>query len=328
MIPVGKNFRPFDPTPVLESRTATHVWHSLGLILVCVSVGVSAAENPNDSRGILSSTNSVMIPFETRRGHVMVPTRVNSTNALSLLLDTGYGMTMLHSDHVKDFGLARRGSVTIVGIAGEEPAGVFEGPTFDFSGIAWKPRRVAAFPSEDPTRTRRRDGILGSSFFKRFVVDINSRQKSLTLHSPDTYHYSGPGELLTLTFKSSTPIVRALIDLADGSQVPAQFEIDTGCDGALCIGQHFVESHQLAPATAGPPSRRAGVGGTARTRTGHLARLRLGNLIVEQPAANFFLQGSPVDPPLAGHIGWGLLRDFKVIFDYSRQQLILERSRP
>jgi hypothetical protein len=328
MIPVGKSVRPFDPTPVLQSRPATHLWQSLGLILVCVSVGVFAAENPNDSTGRLSPTNSVTLPFEIRRGHVMVPTRVNSTNTLSLLLDTGYGMTMLHADHVKDFRLARRGSVTIVGIAGEEPAEVFEGPTFDFSGMAWKPRRVAAFPSEDRSRARRRDGILGSSFFKRFVVDIDSRQKSVTLHSPHTYHYSGPAEPLTLTFKSSTPMVRALIDLADGSQVPAQFEIDTGCDGALCIGQHFVESHQLAGENAGPQGRRAGVGGTARTRTSHLARLRLGSLVIEKPAANLFLEGSPVDPPLAGHIGWGLLRDFKVIFDYSRQQLILEPSRP
>jgi hypothetical protein len=32
-----------------------------------------------------------------------------------------------------------------------------------------------------------------------------------------------------------------------------------------------------------------------------------------------------VSDPFAGHIGMGVLREFKVIFDFSRKQLILER---
>jgi hypothetical protein len=32
-----------------------------------------------------------------------------------------------------------------------------------------------------------------------------------------------------------------------------------------------------------------------------------------------------VDRGLAGHIGFGVLKHFKVIFDYSRRQMILEK---
>ena len=93
----------------------------------------------------------------------MVPASVNGTNKFSLLLDTGYGMTMLRTDHVEIFALKPTGrSITIVGIAGEEQAGLFEGPTFEFSGASWKPRRVAAFPAAGPSRSRRREGVLGS----------------------------------------------------------------------------------------------------------------------------------------------------------------------
>ncbi|MBK7997890.1 MAG: hypothetical protein IPK15_03955 [Verrucomicrobia bacterium] len=48
-------------------------------------------------------------------------------------------------------------------------------------------------------------------------------------------------------------------------------------------------------------------------------------MLIEQPAASFFLEGSPVDAPLAGHIGWEVLKDFRVTFDYSRKRMILER---
>jgi len=267
----------------------------------------------------------VTIPFEVRRGHVMVPAMMDATNKLSLLLDTGYGMTMLHSDHVVAAGLKRSGrSVTIVGIAGEEQAGVYEGPSFNFQGLTWTPRRIAAFPPDNQPRPRRRDGVLGSGFFRRFVVEINSARKLLTLQEPETFKHSGDVEILPLTFKSSTPTIETTVKLPGGKEIQATFEIDTGCDGALCLGSHFVKEHGLAEG-AGSDGSRVGVGGGTRVREGHLPQLRMGKLIVEKPAANLFLEGSPVDAPLAGHIGWELLKEFRVIFDYSRKQMILER---
>ncbi len=255
----------------------------------------------------------------------MVPARLNGSNALSLLLDTGYDMTMLHPDYVQASALRRTGRVSIVGIAGEEPAGVFEGPAFDFGGVIWKPRRVAALAAGNEGRSRRRDGVLGSGFFRRFVVELDSRRNTVTLHEPDGYVYSGAGEILPLTFKSPTPVVEVTVRLPNHSETRAQLQVDTGCNGALCLGKHFVEAHQLV--STNDPARdggRTGVGGSTRTRSGHLLQLRLGKLAIEKPAADFFLEGSPADPPLAGHIGWELLRDFKVIFDYARRRMILE----
>lgn len=255
----------------------------------------------------------------------MVPTRVNGTNQVSLLLDTGYSMTMLHADHVAAAALKPSGrSITVVGIAGEEQANIFEGPEFGFAGWTWRPRRIGAFPSERSSRSRRRDGVLGSGFFRRFVVEIDSSQKRLTLHEPQSFESSGAGEALPLSFRGSTPIVDAVVKLPGGSEVRASFEIDTGCDGALCVGKHFVEAHGLT-ASSGAESGRVGVGGRTPVREGRLPQLRLGKLSIDQPAANFFLEGSPVDAPLAGHIGWELLKDFRVVFDYSRKRMILER---
>ena len=52
-----------------------------------------------------------------------MPALVNATNKVSLLLDTGYSMTMLHADHVAAAELKPTGRrITIVGIAGEEQA--------------------------------------------------------------------------------------------------------------------------------------------------------------------------------------------------------------
>jgi predicted aspartyl protease len=276
------------------------------------------------SPGVNASTNPVVVSFKLQRGHVMVPATVNGSEPHWFMLDTGYGTTMLNPSLAETLGLKRAGRITIVGIAGEEPANMFEGPTFNLAGAIWAPRRVAAFPPSDESRWRQRDGIFGSSFFRRFVVEIDSVAKVLKLHEPNTYAYSGPGEILPLEFKGSTPIIEASVGLTNGAPITAQFEIDTGCTGSLCLGRHFVEGHQLVPTNSPSHGRRFGVGGGIRTQSGHLQRLQLGKLTIEKPEADFFLDGSPVDPPLAGHIGWELLSDFKVIFDYERKRVILE----
>ena len=305
----------------LIQNRASKIQHVIGVLLPALMIW--NAGQP----GCFAETNGVVVPFELHRGHVMVPARVTNSAPLSLLLDTGYAMTMLHPDHTAAFGLKRAGrGVTIVGIAGKANADTFEGPTFQFGEVTWQPRHVGALPGASGNRGRRRDGILGSGFFRRFVVEVDSQGKQLRLHEPDTFVYRGTGEALPIRFSGDTPVVEAVVRLPNQSEVPARFEVDTGCDGAICVGRHFVQAHGLAPAP-GPSTSdaaRSGEGGATRTREARLPQLRLGRIVIERPEASLFLEGSPVDPPMAGHLGWDLLRRFKVIFDYKRNRMILE----
>ena len=288
-------------------------------VLAALVIGVRGAEPPQAG----PSTNPLVIPFEFRRGHVMIPVRVNQTNSKSFMLDTGYGMTMLEPGLAESLQLPRRGQITIVGIAGEAPAGVYEGPRLDFGGVAWSPSRVAAFPVEPGGR--RRDGILGSGFFRRFVVEIDQRAKRVTLREPTSFEYAGSGEIIPLRFRRDTPIVSASLGAPGGKLVAGEFELDTGCDSCVCLARDFTDQHGLAPAPGeGSGGGRSGVGGGAGSRSGRLESLHLGKLRVERPEANFFQQGSPAGEGLAGHIGIEALRDFRAIIDYSRRRLILE----
>lgn len=290
-----------------------------GLVIFAAS-SVVAADPPEPP------TKPVTIPFEVKRDHVMVPVTLNGTNRISMMLDTGYGMTMLRERFAKVADLRRTGrSVTIVGIAGDEEAKVYEGPEFGFGAALWQPRRVGAFPESSGDRTKRHDGILGSGFFRRYVVEIDPFARKLHLHEPAQFSAVGQGEELTLSFKGTTPVVSAVVRLPTGREVQATFEIDTGCDGALCIGKHFVKQHELDGAV-GADGRRSGVGGQASVRESRFEQLRLGSFVVTKPSANLFLERDPADPPIAGHIGWELLKQFRVTFDYSRKRMFVARQ--
>src|SRR5205823_374630 len=108
----------------------------------------------------------VELPIKVRHGDLLVETRINGSQPLTFKLDTGFGITTINPDLVESLNLKRVGQMTILGIAGEEKAGTYSGAAFDFDGMLYQPRRVAALPSEARRRWRNRDGILGASFFR------------------------------------------------------------------------------------------------------------------------------------------------------------------
>jgi predicted aspartyl protease len=245
------------------------------------------------------------------------------------MLDTGFTMTMIHPSLAEALQLRSNGEITIAGIAGDERAPTYEGAVFEIGDVKYEPRRVATL-SSDSNRRRRRDGIIGSGLFRQFVVEIDFARKELALCSPTNFTYAGHGEIIPLRFRrgGTTPIISATINMTNGTPIRGEFEIDTGCDGALCLGHDFVEANHLLDESQTRGGSKFGVGGSARTRSGHLSQLQLGAIKIDKPATDFFLEGSPVDRGLAGHIGIGALRNFVVIFDYSRRQMILETPLP
>lgn len=280
-----------------------------------VSFSGECAENTN--------REPIVIDITSAHARVMVSATINGSKPLSFLLDTGYGINTIHPDLVESLGLKRAGQVTIMGIAGEEKAPTYSGAVFDFGGASYSPRRVASLPSETQTR-HRRDGILGAGFFRRFVVEINSGKNKLTLHEPESFQYDRKGEIIPLEFESDTPIIDATILSPAGLVVRGRFEIDTGCDDSLCLGCDFVETNHLAGDREISSGVKRGVGGGARIRRGSIPELRLGHFTLDKPSANFFTDGSPAGQGLAGHIGMDALRNYNVIFDYSRKRMILE----
>jgi predicted aspartyl protease len=270
------------------------------------------------------ATNPAVAPLRVQRGKATVSARVNGSEPLSLQLDTGFTVTTLHPEVAEQLQLRPAGRVTITGIAGEERAPMLAGAGFDIGGALYEPRRVAALPSERE-RNPRRDGVLGAGLFRRFVVEMDFKSGELRLHEPKQFTYAGKGEILPLRWRKEIPVVSADLLSSNGPAVTGDFEIDTGCDSGLCLGQLFIERHRLLDETRTRGGGKVGVGGAARTRTGHIFGVQLGQIRLNKVQADFFLEGSPVDDDLAGHIGLDALRAFNVIFDYSRHRMILER---
>jgi hypothetical protein len=289
---------------------------SLLVWLLASPMAVLAAESTNTSWNV---------PIEIMRGRVRVPLTLNEDpERRSFLLDSGYGINMIHPNLVESLMLRKVGRLDIIGIAGREEAGLYAGAGLKMGEAIYIPQRIASLPS-DAKRRRVEDGILGAGFFNRYVVEIDTQAKVMRLYEPKTYEYSGKGEIFKLEFPKDTPVIEAEIVEPKGKAIHARLEIDTGCDGPMCLGSHFVIEHDLLGNADGTKGGvRNGVGGGTKVRYGNVAQIKLGRFTLDNPKTSFFLEGSPTDETQAGHLGMPAFQKFNVIFDYSRKRMILE----
>ena len=150
----------------------------------------------------------------------------------------------------------------------------------------------------------------------------------IALYESLKYEYTGKGETLPLAFHDNHPYVQAKITMAGHDPITGEFVIDAGSNFPLILLKSFIESQQITkslPTTL--PVLGRGVGGEMPLPLGRVPELQLGRFIVAKPITAFPPRGLFAREGAAGNIGGGILRRFTVIFDYSRQRVILEPNK-
>ena len=277
--------------------------------------------------------SAVRIPFELgRNNHVFLRVGINDSEPLWFILDTG-ATTLISLGRAHSLGLKLRRGEDGFG-AGENAIEVseIETATLKLPGLSFRERGISAIPDTSlPTSLDHRiDGLLGANFFRRFVVEIDYGARTLTLRSPRGFRYSGGGERIPIRTAEDLIFARAVVEPQRRAPLSGWFAIDSGGGHALLLNSPFVAAHNLlTPAQRANTSRVESTGGTAGVVVGESESLRLGRVRVERPQTLFSVAaaGMSASEEFAGSIGAGVLRRFKVIFDYSRRTMILESDR-
>jgi predicted aspartyl protease len=276
-----------------------------------------------------SGRSALCIPFDASNRHVAFQARLNDSDGMWLVLDTGAGGSVLDAARADALGLESVGTQHALGSGGSETGSTVRGVNVALPGFQLRDQTMGtlALSSLAAQAGRPLDGILGHPLLSRCVVEIDYARKCVSLFEPADYKYTGPGVSLPLTFKENLPYVKASIVLPDGRTVTGKFVIDTGASTNLILSRDVVDREGVSAAvgkTLTVQSR--GVGGVTEVRLARLTRLDVGGFSLAQPVAA--LQPAGVGHISAegtvGNIGGGILSRFKVILDYSRHRMILE----
>jgi hypothetical protein len=269
---------------------------------------------------ILSGARTVSFPFEVSVNWILVPVRVNGSEPIHLILDTGmpmYGAVLFDGPEAKALGLGGAAA------SAEAPT-----TTLELPGLRLTNETVAVMPppGKPGTRLPAADGIIGLSLFDPFAVGIDYDAMTITLTEADAF--SPPAGLAPIPFSGEPdPMVEieCAVEQADGSVTPVVLVVDTGASHAASLNVEPGSALALPQKTI-EVSLGQTYAGERLGRVGRVRSVRIGDTVLRDVVASF--PSSPREGMGAverdGNLGNGLLRRFNVTFDFARSRMFLE----
>ncbi|HEV8138540.1 MAG TPA: aspartyl protease family protein [Pyrinomonadaceae bacterium] len=307
------------------------------LIAACLTnVSVRAAQRrsqkPSTQSGpahkFSSGSSAHAIRFELINSLVLVQARVNNSDPLWFIFDTGATNTVIDTKRAAGLGLKARGKIVSTGSAGQAEAQSVRNTTIQFPGFEIARLTVYTLPIDFfsahfgfPI-----SGIIGNDIIGRVVSEIDYEKKELSFYDVTSYRPEAGGQTFPVTLQDRLPMIQTEFELAN-RQFSGIFEIDTGSTGALQINTPFVRRHRLLSlAKRSKKERLGGVGGTAeavatRLESVTLGKYRLANSIGKLSLAK---QGDYSSRRYDGLLGGQIFRRFKLIVDLSRRRITFQ----
>ena len=292
------------------------------------------------------------IPFRLFNNHIYLQSRINNSKPLWFVLDTGAG-DILDTKRANRLNLVLYSHAPTSGSGeGLQDAAITKNVSFQIQNKNFTLEEIAVIALQgvedcankiavdsngkatmlenglgNTDQYQPMDGVLGFGFFKSFIVEINYYEQSLTLYDPTTYHYQGNGKVIPVDINGNQIFMNASVKKSDGTSIKARFMIDTGLMLAVTLNSTFVEKNNLLPPSdQTTPFSICGLGGTSKAQMGIVPGLFMQDIYVDKPRTLFSQAAAGVlsSNEFDGLIGNAIFRHFKVIFDYSNKQMILE----
>ncbi|MFT3932603.1 MAG: aspartyl protease family protein [Chitinophagaceae bacterium] len=260
-------------------------------------------------------------------GVILLKATINDKkDSLNFILDTGSGGISLDSSTVADLQLpSSQSDKTIRGIAGIKKVNFTYNNTLNLPGLKVDSLNFHINDYDILTSVygEHIDGIIGYSFFARYIVKINYDNQMIEVYSKGSMKYPKGGYLL------KPLLINLLIQnarITDGEDRLARFYFDTGAGLCLLLSSDFVEdSTLLSPKRKRVNTQVEGLGGKKQMQLTTVKNFRLGPYRFKKVPAYIFEDEYNVTsyPYLGGLIGNDLLRRFNVILNYEKRDVYI-----
>jgi len=260
-------------------------------------------------------------------GVILIKGTLNDVkDSLNFILDTGSGGISLDSQTVAQLKLPNQLSdKTIRGIAGIRKVNFSYNNTLRLPGLRVDSLNFHINDYDILTSVygEHIDGIIGYSFFNRYIVKINYDSLLIQVYSKGSMKYPKGGYLL------KPLLVNLLIQnarITDQEDRMARFYFDTGAGLCLLLSTDFVEDSTLfSPKRKKVSTQVEGLGGKKQMQLTTVKSFRLGPYRFKKVPAYIFDDEFNVTsyPYLGGLIGNDLLRRFNVIINYEKRDIYI-----
>ena len=266
-------------------------------------------------------------PFRLLTGGViLLKAKVNDyTDSLNFVLDTGSGGISLDSTTVVEFGIpVVESDKTIKGIGGIRKVSFLYDAKMKLPGLEVDKLNfhVNDYSLLTSVYGIKIDGIVGYSFFSRYIVNVNYDSLRINVFSRGDYKYPNGGHMLNPMF-TALPI--QTLRFTDDGKHYAKFYLDTGAGLNFLLSERYVQDSSVLKKKRKAPmiTQAEGVGGRTSMRITTVTEVKLGPYRFRKVPTYIFKDEYNVTnyPYLGGLIGNDLMRRFNVTFNYVKQEV-------
>ncbi|HXB07941.1 MAG TPA: aspartyl protease family protein [Puia sp.] len=251
----------------------------------------------------------------------------NFPDSLNFIFDTGCGGASLDSATAAHFRLNPSESANFVrGIAGKRPQRLLTNTLLYIGGLTVDSLtlQVNDYDILSSIYGEKIDGIIGYSFFSRYLVRVDYDSARLEVYTKGPVRYPRGGFLLRPRL-FGLPMLEG--QLTDARSILGRFYFDTGAGLCLLFSSNFTaDSAVFSPKRKKPVrSQGAGLGGKTDMQLTTLRNFSLGPFRFRQIPTYIFDDAFDVTsyPQLGGLIGNDLLRRFNLIINYPRSEIYI-----
>ncbi len=294
----------------------------IAFVLLCFAIAGMAQEE-----FVAPQANMITrFPFtQLSGGIVIVRARLdNFPDTLNFVFDTGSGGISLDSITAGYLKLTFvKTEKTIRGIAGIKNVDFTMDHTLKLPGLETQHLDFHINDYELLTSVYgvRIDGIVGYSFFRRYIVRFDYDNQVIEVFTPGVYKYPRGGYLLKPNF-STLPLQQVTLD--DDRSITSRFIFDTGAGLCFLLSKDFVDdSVAFRKNRKFYPTQAEGLGGKRLMSISVAKEIRLGPYKFKRVPVHIFEDEYNVTsyPLLGGLIGNDILRRFNVVLNYPEQSI-------
>jgi len=282
-----------------------------------------------------SDKDKITVPFTFVDNLIIIPVEINNTK-LNMLLDSGSEPSLIFSFPENDtIQLYNTKKIKISGMGNEEMAeGIFSDKnTANVSGYVNKGFDLLVILDESLNFSSRIgipvNGILGYSFFKNNIIEIDYQKKKVTI-------YKDRKILDKSRIKSFTPLPisvvndRAYLNVRaklDEKELDLKLLVDTGLGDGLWL---FENDEIKSNSNYFEDVLGEGIGGTVFGKKSRLDEIEFSKFRFKSPLVSYPDTASYKQLRLIknrnGSLGGAMLKRFSMIMDYKGEQLFLKKS--
>jgi predicted aspartyl protease len=279
-------------------------------------------------------SQTTTLPFELVDDHIILPVRVNGSEPLNFVLDSGAAATViLESRLTNSLDLKMGGELPISGVGtGPDPvAHIVKVSDLSVGKIHIKGLSLVYLPLESVPFFENLDevyfdGVIGAQFFERFVVAIDYDRQLISFSEPDSKFAiaatdDAKWDELPLQITGGLPYLTTTVDSFSGDEVSVTLLVDTGYRGPVSLTPDTHDSIE-------PPQQffsmvGQGLSGDVEINVGMTESFHIGKIELDSLPVSYSIQGGESDDDSNGLLGNEVLRRFNVVFDYPNERMLV-----